>query len=84
MASALRELRGERMGRHTAETVRGDCQEARSTGCCVAWRPRQVVAGEDFLDGSSGLKNRKRLARQAVVGRMHQAERVMCGFQEVK
>lgn len=42
------------------------------------------MAGEDFLDRSSGLKNRKKLVRQAVVGRMHQAERVMCGFQEVK
>lgn len=36
VAPALRELGGEWTGRHTAVRVCGDCQEARSTGCCVA------------------------------------------------
>ena len=41
---------------------------------CSVESPRQVMAGEDFLDGSSDLKNRKQLTRQTVVGRIHQTE----------
>ena len=38
---------------------------------CSIESPGQVVAGEDFLDGSSDLKNRKKLARQTVTGKVH-------------
>lgn len=69
MASALREWRGERTGRHTAVTVRGDCQEPRSTGCCVAWRPRQVAAGEDFFRRKQWSKEQEEVSEASSGGK---------------
>ena len=51
---------------------------------CNIESPGSVVAEEGFPEGSSDLKDRKKLTRQTVVGKDVPGRESMCKFQEAK